>query len=362
MQNLIPACFTGLYGGYLSLQAIRIQFHLVKKQLQQSKEIFNFVDQCCSYVKELEKMIEEEVDLKKVTVEDIIFNSSLKVRSLIGILKQKFRQPDMQCLIFVQRRFTAKCLYHLLKRYVELEPSLPIIPDFVVGINSELPESIEQILSMNSNKSAVEKFRQKITNCIATSSVLEEGMDLQMCNLVVMYDFPTTFRSYIQTKGRARTVKSDYIVLLPRSNTSFVGKRDKYQAIDVKLKQLLIGKTCDRELSESAIEKEREEQWEPMITNRRALMNNISSVALLNRYVSRFTNANVLWDRRDLGPGKIIAVVRLPPQTKITHPIQSDAFDNIKLSKQNAAFKACQQLHAIGEVCCTLFFSFHDFY
>lgn len=340
----------GLFGGYLSLQAIRIQFELVKKQPQQKQEIYNFVNLCLKHVKDLEKMIADEVDLKKLTADQIIFNSSFKVRTLIGIMKQKFRQPDLQCLVFVQRRFTAKCLYHLIKRYAELEPSFPVKPDFVVGINSELPESIELVLSMNSNKFAIEKFRKKETNCICTTSVLEEGMDLQMCNLVVMYDFPTTFRSYIQTKGRARTVNSDYIVLLPKMNLNFVDKRDQYETIDMKLKKLLIGKTCDRKLSEAGIEKERLEQWEPMITERDALLNNISAIALLNRYVSRFTNANVLWDRRDVGPGKIIAIVRLPPESKISHPIHSDAFDDIKLSKQNAAFKACQLLHENGQL------------
>lgn len=155
----------------------------------------------------------------------------------------------------------------------------------------------------------------------------------------------------MQSKGRARTRNSDYIVLVPKSTAArFVSKRNEYERIDLGLKKILIGKTCDRELSEEGIEREREEVWEPMITDRRALLNNISSVALLNRYVSRYANANVLYDRIDLGPGKIVAIVHLPPQTKINHAIRSDPFDDIKLAKQNAAFKACKQLHELGEL------------
>lgn len=348
----------GLYGGFLGLHAIRVQFELIKQQPRlprKNNEIYRIVNQCLEYVDELQTMISDEIDLRDLQASDIIVNSTYKVRNLIAILKMKFNNPqrvqDLQSLIFVQRRFTAKCLYHLFKRYADLEPTFPIKPDFVVGINSELPESIEEILSDNQNRNAIEKFRLKQTNCICASSVLEEGIDLQMCNLVVMYDFPTSFRAYIQSKGRARTVDSDYIVLLPKTNSeSFVVKRDKYEKIDLTLKKILIGKTCDRALSEEGIEQERLEQWDPLITNRQALLNNISAVSLLNRYVSRWVNANLLWDRRDLGPGKVIAIVRLPKQSKIKGVIESDIFDDIKLSKQNAAFKACTKLYEIGEL------------
>lgn len=346
----------GVFGGYLSLQAIRVQFELVKRQPNQHRKILDVIDQCLTAVNELTEMIRDEIDMDNVTAETILVNSSQKVRTLIAILRKKFNDPnsvkDLQCLIFMKRRFTAKCFYHLFKRYAELQPeSFPIRPDFVVGVNSELPESIDDILKHNTNKFAVEKFRLKETNCICTSSVLEEGMDLQMCNLVVMYDYPLTFRSYLQSKGRARTKNSDYIVLLPNAKAkSFLYIRDQYERIDIKLKKILIGKTCDRALSEDGIEKERMEVWEPLITPRQALLNNISAVALLNRYVSRFTNANMLYDRKDLGPGRIVAILHLPKQTKIFHPISSDVFDDIKLAKQNAAFKACEELHAIGEL------------
>lgn len=221
----------------------------------------------------------------------------------------------------------------------------------MVGVNSELPESISDILSESHNKFAIERFRKKETNVICTSSVLEEGMDLQLCNLVIMYDLPTTFRSYQQTKGRARSQESDYIVLLPANSAEkFLSKRNEYDAIDQTLKKILIGKTCDRALEEAGVAKERLEQWQPLITPRRALLNNISAVALLNRYVSRFTNANVLWERKDFGAGGVAAIVRLPPETKVREVIQSDTFDDIKTAKQNAAFKACEKLYEIGQL------------
>lgn len=171
----------GIYGGYLSLQAIRVQFELVKVQPNQQSIVLQIVKLCLKSVDELMKMIEDVIDVKNLSAEGIIENSNLKVRMLIAILQQKFnnvdRVADMQCLVFMQRRFTAKCFYHLFKRYAELDSLFPIKADFVVGVNSELPESIDEVLSLNYNKFAIERFRMKETNLICTSSVLEVSED-----------------------------------------------------------------------------------------------------------------------------------------------------------------------------------------
>lgn len=38
-------------------------------------------------------------------------------------------------------------------------------------------------------------------------------MDIPKCNLVVRFDLPTEYRSYVQSKGRARAPISNYIML-----------------------------------------------------------------------------------------------------------------------------------------------------
>ena len=39
-------------------------------------------------------------------------------------------------------------------------------------------------------------------------------MDVQRCNLVVRFDFIQTFRSYVQSKGRARAKPSKFIAMV----------------------------------------------------------------------------------------------------------------------------------------------------
>jgi endoribonuclease Dicer len=216
--------------------------------------------------------MEHEIGLSHSDPSSILKNSSHKVQRLFTLLKQKFnaedRAADLQCLVFVERRSTAKALYHALKAYAADNPYFPIIPDFMVGVNNEMPESIEAILDHNYNSIALEKFRNKKTNLIVTSSVLEEGIDLQMCNLVVMYDSPKVYRSYVQARGRARVDKSDYVVMVnDEAFNKFQNKVLNWRGVDIALKGSLVCKTIDRPApSEEEIEKERESAWESFVT------------------------------------------------------------------------------------------------
>lgn len=76
-------------------------------------------------------------------------------------------------------------------------------------------------------------------NVLITSEVLEEGVDIQTCNYVVRYDTPKNFPSYVQSKGRARSSDSKFIVMVP-SKIQF----DKIQTEYVNMEKE-IDKVCD---------------------------------------------------------------------------------------------------------------------
>lgn len=273
----------GAYGGYLSLLSILIQLELVKRWCDTEK-YREVVKACITITERCINRLEFDLGLGRDDPMVILQNSSHKVRRLVSFLRQKFNDPnrekDLQCLVFVQRRSTAKAIYHLLKALKTYDPSFPIEPDFMVGVKNELPESIEAIVSTTYYSITLEKFKNKETNCIVSSSVLEEGIDLQNCNLVIMFDKPATYRSYVQTRGRARVQNSCYAVLVEEESAEkFREYVEVWRSVDKELKTQLLMKTLDREPpTEENILKEREEAWEPFFTSAGSVLNNVNSI------------------------------------------------------------------------------------
>lgn len=56
----------------------------------------------------------------------------------------------------------------------------------------------------------------KQVNIVVATSILEEGLDVPNCNLVVRFDPSATVSSFIQSRGRARMRNSDYLLMVKR--------------------------------------------------------------------------------------------------------------------------------------------------
>lgn len=162
---------------------------------------------------------DDGVVLSKETRCKVLTNSTPKVQKLLLFLQKYVHENggrEMKALIFVKRRTTAKCLSHIIRRFAIARPTaLELWPDFMVGNNSKMPDSIESILCNKGNRKALDRFKQGEINLIVSTSVLEEGIDIQECNVVICYDTPETFRSYVQCKGRARMARSQYVIMSP---------------------------------------------------------------------------------------------------------------------------------------------------
>ncbi|XP_055622059.1 endoribonuclease Dicer [Toxorhynchites rutilus septentrionalis] len=351
----------GLFGGSIALLGLIVQFEL-DKRTSDSSALRLLYRSCITFCESLRHQMEKlmsGIDIK----EKLTMFSSTKVRQLIARLEDIYKGHDdnmnMKTLIFVERRYTAKVLYHLLKIYFSLTDNVEsIVPDFMVGSNGTMPESIDQILNAKKDRKVLERFRKNETNTIITTRVLEEGIDLQMCNVVIKYDHPQTFASYEQSKGRARMKNSSYVVMLDNSKKDdFVKKYRLYKAIETELQRCLVGKTINRpEPLESDVHNELcNELIPPFYTSKGAKLDALSSIQLLNRYCmgmprDAFTNTNVSWERTDLKNGHVIVSVLLPLQSTIKEKVSGNPMPNIKLAKRSAAFNACKKLYEHSEL------------
>ena len=69
-------------------------------------------------------------------------------------------------------------------------------------------------------------------NIIVATSILEEGLDVQSCNLIIRFDPSATVCSFIQSCGHARMQNSDFLLMLKRCDLIFCPSSVKYHAPD----------------------------------------------------------------------------------------------------------------------------------
>uniref|UniRef100_A0A182PBR4 Dicer-2 n=1 Tax=Anopheles epiroticus TaxID=199890 RepID=A0A182PBR4_9DIPT len=358
----------GLYAGSLAILAVILQLEISKRQspCDKSRSVFRSAISFCDSLRH--DLVEAMSGLRGT--QQILSFSSDQVRKLLKYLEDSYRTTEdqnRQSLIFVQRRFTAKVLYHVIKLYFRclceqtngdglVEPIVK--PDFIVGANAVLEESIDTILVTKEDRRVIEGFRKRKINVLCATNVLEEGIDLQMCNMVIMFDAPKSYASFMQSKGRARMKTSTYLMMAPEDGfTQFVHRMRRYREIEARLMQELVGRTINRpEPLEEDVRKELlDDLIPPFYTPYKAKLDALSAIQLLNRYCMTmprdlFTGSNVSWERHDMSPTEIIVSVKLPIQSSVREVIYGQTMKNLKLAKQSAAFNACKRLYEVGEL------------
>ena len=81
-------------------------------------------------------------------------------------------------------------------------------------------------------------------NLLIGTSFLEEGIDLPKCNVVIRFDVPKDYRSYVYTKERARASDSLYCLLVNfNERENFIEECAKFFEIE----QLLLRKCSNLE-------------------------------------------------------------------------------------------------------------------
>jgi hypothetical protein len=126
------------------------------------------------------------------------------VRELVAQLAD-FRKADpLRVIVFVSLRETAWKLAATIRQSPELDFLRPVT---MVGHGGADGMSVSQ------QNDVVAKFRDGRANIVVSTSVLEEGFDVPVCNAVVRLDVPATVTALIQSRGRARYASSSFLVL-----------------------------------------------------------------------------------------------------------------------------------------------------
>ena len=150
-------------------------------------------------------------------------------------------------IVFVERRTTAVTLCKLLRKKKEEDPDLKHIRcAYIVGHNEGKGGNFlrrDAKMKVKEQNRALDMFRQEKYNLLIATSVLEEGLDVPKCNTVIRFDFPPNFRSYLQSKGRARAKVSTYLLFIDEEEAGkkFADLRN-YRDLEKKLQIICRGR------------------------------------------------------------------------------------------------------------------------
>lgn len=284
-----------------------------------------------------------------------------KYHQMLKIKERKDASEIQICsIIFVQQRITAYVLQQWILELKKVFPELSFLnPEYIVGHGST---GVKQTsMSEKQQKSVLRDFREKKCNVLISTCVLEEGMDVQQCNLVIRFDLPADFRGYVQSKGRARAKDSIYVLM------SEVGQKYSQFCLDLcnfkTVERMLLNKCHNRSMpSEEEIREHMNDSLIPPYMpygERGARITLASAISLINRYCASLpsdmaTKLTAKWNIRVVDPDnprvEYECTLKMPINSPLKQPIVGEKMQRKKLAKMAAALKACEKLDEIGEL------------
>ena len=151
-------------------------------------------------------------------------------------------------IIFVERRMTTFLLTKMLTTLAENNRHLASLKcDYIVGHNDTKGFTTlrkEAHMKVKKQHEILEKFRKGKINLLIATSVVEEGIDVPRCNLVIRFDFPPNIRSFIQSKGRARAKPSKYILMIEQQKEAkIMSDLEGYRIVEEEMRTFCQGRS-----------------------------------------------------------------------------------------------------------------------
>ncbi|GMH07608.1 hypothetical protein Nepgr_009448 [Nepenthes gracilis] len=260
-----------------------------------------------------------------------------KTLCLVESLLEYRKFVDLRCIIFVERVITAVVVRALLS--MVLLKLCGWNTEYIAGCNAAL-----QTQSRRKHNEIVEEFRKGKVNIIVATSILEEGLDVQSCNLVIRFDPSHTVCSFIQSRGRARMPNSDFLIMVNSGDDSELSRVKNYVSSgDMMRKESLSHASLPCGPAEF-------DQYDDMfyrVESTGALVTLSSSVSLIYFYCSRLPSDGYFkpYPRFIIDEESELCTIQFPNSC----PIQSIVVQGSrKKLKQIACLEACKKLHKIG--------------
>ncbi|XP_033634026.1 endoribonuclease Dicer-like [Asterias rubens] len=275
-------------------------------------------------------------------------------------------ETTMYGIVFVNHRFIATVLDKLVRKLQKKDPELTFINNSCIlghGGGGLSTSGVSKDKYFKRQEEIMRKFRRHEINLLFATSAVEEGVDVPKCNLVVRFDAPDNYRSYVQSKGRARAPNSHYIMLVQDTQLNeFTKELSDFQEIDK-----ILQRKCQQRDSHQSLDdldlKEAESlcpPYKPSSDEEAHGVTMATAISLVNRYCSKlpsdtFTHLapkchTTVFQDVATGCSMYQSQIYLPINSPIRDPIQGPPMRKKKLAEMAVALKTCKTLHRAGEL------------
>ncbi|CAG9325596.1 unnamed protein product [Blepharisma stoltei] len=158
---------------------------------------------------EITKLINNRMDISE------------RVKLLVNELKKHFegKENSSQVIVLAERKITVWYLADLLNEIFSAEGSYEIKAGKLIGKTTGGGNFRTYRMKGRCQRETIEGFKNKDFNVLVATTIIEEGLDIPSCDLVIRFDGSSTnLRSYVQSKGRARDQNSTFMVLVEHGN------------------------------------------------------------------------------------------------------------------------------------------------
>ncbi|XP_062101177.1 endoribonuclease Dicer homolog 3 [Humulus lupulus] len=267
---------------------------------------------------------------------------SSKIQELIELFQSFGGAMELLCLIFVNRIIIAKVIERFVKKVACLSH---FTVSYLTGSNTSSVDALAPKLQ----KETLDSFRSGKVNLLFATDVVEEGIHVPNCSYVIRFDLPKTVRSYVQSRGRARQLDSQFVMMLERGNAK---QRDQLYEV-IRSERSVIDTATNRDPN-MCIVKPCASEVAPAyhVDATGASITADSSVSLIHRYCERLPGDKYFTPKPTfkcsyVGQRLFECRIMLPPNAAFK-TLVGPVSKNSHLSKQLVCLEACKKLHQLG--------------
>ncbi|USP80964.1 hypothetical protein yc1106_08238 [Curvularia clavata] len=280
---------------------------------------------------------------------------SHKVNVLIDILvNEATASSTFTGLVFVEQRVWVASLAEILTSHPRTKSILRVATFVGTSQTSKRKGDLSTFAEPKNQQSTLDKFKAGIINLVLATSVLEEGIDIPSCHLVVCFEHPKNLKGFIQRRGRARQHQSRLYIFAP--NTGVTLSPASWQLLETELRKAYEDDKRQVLLAQ-AQEKVKEDGSRCFkVSSTGALLTLDNACQHLYHFCARLTSSTYGDTQPEFDftsvDGQITAKVTLPisipPALRMAKSFQT--WKTEKMARKDAAFEAYRALYDSGLV------------